>query len=51
MFYLTKQIIILNSFITMSSNFKSVMFLSSQEHYIIELLAKHVRICLNKIEA
>ena len=38
-------------FNTMSSNFKFVMLLTSQEHYIIKLLAKHVRICLDKMEA
>ena len=33
-------------FNTMSSNSKFVMLITSQEHYIIKLLAKHVRICL-----
>ena len=39
------------NFNTLSSNFKFVILLNCQEHYIIKLLAKHVRLCLNKIEA
>ena len=36
---------------TLSSNFKFVLLLNCQEHCIIKLLAKHVRLCLNKTEA
>ena len=41
----------IENFNTLSSNFKFVILLICQELYIIKLLAKHVRICLNKIEA
>ena len=51
MFYFTKQNNYIVIFNTLSSNFKFVILLNCQEHYIIKLLAKHVRLCPNKIEA
>ena len=41
----------IENFDTLSSNFKFVLLLNCQEHCIIKLLAKHVRLCLNKTEA
>ena len=41
----------IENFNSLSSNFKFVIFLNCQEQYIIKLLAKHVHLCLNKIEA
>ena len=35
----------------LSSNLKFVVLLNCQEHFIIRLLAKDVRLCLDKIEA